>query len=75
MFDWLAYSEVKDVASCLPCFIFAKKPLGRFRGSVFTIEGFRYWKNVNDHTHCSFLIHLGNRPCSPLNNAIKYLTI
>jgi hypothetical protein len=28
MFDWLVYSEVKDVASCLPCFIFAKRQQG-----------------------------------------------
>jgi hypothetical protein len=71
MFDWLEYSEDKDAAYCLPCFLFAKKPIGRFGGSAFTIEGFRNWKKVNDGTHCSFLVHIGNEPCSPHNNAIK----
>jgi hypothetical protein len=71
MFDWLEYSEVKDAAYCLPCFLFAKKPTGRFGGSAFTIDGFRNWKKVNDGTHCSFLVHMGNGPCSPHNNAVK----
>jgi hypothetical protein len=71
MFDWLEYSEVKDAAYCLPCFLFAKKPTGRFGSSAFTIDGFRNWKKVNDGTHCSFLVHMGNGPCSPHNNAVK----
>jgi hypothetical protein len=75
MFDWLEYSEVKDVSSCLPYFIFAKKPIGWFGSNAFTIEGFRNWKRVNDSTHSSFWIYLGNGPCSPHNNAVKYLTI
>jgi hypothetical protein len=60
MFDRLEYSEDKDVAYCLPCFLFTKKPTGQFGGSAFTIEGFRNWKKVNDGTHSSFLIHIGN---------------
>ncbi|XP_059446621.1 uncharacterized protein LOC132178187 [Corylus avellana] len=71
MFDWLEYSEAKDAAYCLPYFLFAKRPTGRFGGSAFTIEGFRNWKKVNDGTHCSFLAHMGNGPCSPHNNAVK----
>ncbi|XP_059446513.1 uncharacterized protein LOC132178069 [Corylus avellana] len=71
MFDWLEYSEDKDAAYCLSCFLFAKKPMGRFRGSAFTIERFRNWKKVNEGTHCSFLVHMGNGPCSPYNNAVK----
>jgi hypothetical protein len=71
MFDWLEYSESKDVVYCLPCFLFAKKPTGRFGGSAFTIKGFRNWKKVNDGMHCSFLLHMGNESCSPHNNAVK----
>ena len=59
MFDWLEYSEDKYAAYCLPCLLFAKKPLGRFGGSTFTIEGICNLKKVNDGTNCSFLLHMG----------------
>jgi hypothetical protein len=72
MFDWLEYSSVKDVAYCLPCYIFSKKSTTRFRAHAFTIEGFRNWKKVNDGMRCAFLGHVGNGPCSPHNNVVKY---
>jgi hypothetical protein len=41
IFDWLEYSSVKDVAYCLPCYIFSKKSTSQFGGHAFTIERFR----------------------------------
>jgi hypothetical protein len=72
MFDWLEYSPVKDVAYCLPCYIFSKKLISQFGAHAFTIEGFRNWKKVNNDMRCAFLGHVGNEPCSPHNNAVKY---
>jgi hypothetical protein len=39
--------------------------------NAFTIEGFHNWKKVNDGIKCAFLVHMGNDPCSPHNNAVK----
>jgi hypothetical protein len=72
MFSWLEYSPTKDVAYCLPCYLFCKKPTGRFGANAFTIDGFCNWKKVNDGMNCAFLVHMGNRQCSPHNNAVKY---
>ena len=36
---WLEYSPSKDVAFCLPCFLF-DKPTGNSRSHVFTKDGF-----------------------------------
>jgi hypothetical protein len=72
IFDWLEYSPVKDVAYCLPCYIFSKKSTSRFGAHAFTIERFRNWKKVNDGMRCAFLGQVGNGPCSPHNNAVKY---
>jgi hypothetical protein len=71
MFNWLEYSPIKDAAYCLPCYLFGKKPTGRPGANAFTIEGFRNWKKVNDGIKCAFLVHMGNDPCSPHNNAVK----
>jgi hypothetical protein len=72
MFPWLEYSPTKDVAYCLPCYLFCEKPTRRFGANAFTIEGFRNWKKVNDDMNCAFLVHMGNWPCSPHNNTVKY---
>jgi hypothetical protein len=75
MFDWLEYSEVKDVAYCLPCFLFGKMPKWWFGGNTFTIEGFHNWKKVNNGMHFSFFILLGNGPCSLQSNIFDILHI
>ena len=46
-FDWIEYSESKDVAYCFYCFLF--KPMGgtqRFGHEVFTKTGFSDWKHA-----------------------------
>ena len=60
---WLEYSPSKDVAFCLPCFLFDKPP-GNSGSHVFTKDGFRNWKKVNDGNNCSFLNHMGKEPNS-----------
>jgi hypothetical protein len=51
---------------------FSMKALGRLGWDVFTIKGFRSWKNGHDGKNCTFLTHIGEDPCSPHNNAVKY---
>ena len=60
---WLEYSPSKDAAFCLPCFLF-DKPTGNSGSHVFTKDGFRNWKKVNDGNNCSFLNHMGKEPNS-----------
>ncbi|GJW35815.1 zinc finger MYM-type protein 1 [Tanacetum coccineum] len=43
-FWWLEYSETKDAAYCLPCYLFNKKPVGRVGSDRFTKQGFNKWK-------------------------------
>ncbi|XP_059456615.1 uncharacterized protein LOC132186648 [Corylus avellana] len=69
---WLEYSRSTDAAYCLPCYLFSMKALGRPGWDVFTIKGFRSWKKVHDEKNCAFLTHIGEDPCSPHNNAVKY---
>ncbi|XP_059448307.1 uncharacterized protein LOC132179584 [Corylus avellana] len=69
---WLEYSRSTDAAYCLPCYLFSTKALGRPGCDVFTIKGFRSWKKVHDGKNCAFLTHIGEDPCSPHNNAVKY---
>jgi hypothetical protein len=45
---WLEYSHSKDVAYYLPYYLFTMKVVGRPGWDVFTIKGFRNWKNVHD---------------------------
>jgi hypothetical protein len=71
-FSWLEYSGSKDAAYCLPCYLFSMKPLGRPGWDVFTIKGFRSWRKVHNGKNCAFLSHIGDDPCSPHNNAMKY---
>ena len=39
---------------------------------AFTFTRFRNWKKVNNGKNCAFLNHVGEDPCSPHNNAMKY---
>ncbi|XP_073061917.1 uncharacterized protein [Primulina eburnea] len=55
-FTWLEYSLVKNAAFCFPCFLFEYK---HPRNPAFTIDGFKYWKRVNDGDRCTFLMHIG----------------
>ena len=48
------------------------KALGLSGWDVFTIKGFRSWRKVHDGKNCAFLSHIGDVPCSPYNNAVKY---
>ena len=53
----------KDAAFCLSCFLFDKLT-GNSGSHVFTKDGFRNWKKVNDGNNCSFLNHMGKEPNS-----------
>ncbi|XP_073135836.1 uncharacterized protein [Henckelia pumila] len=68
-FTWLEYSPSKDAAFCFPCFLFEHK---NPRNSTFTIDGFKYWKRVNDGDRCTFFMHIGSNT-SPHNKAVEYL--
>ncbi|XP_073119045.1 uncharacterized protein [Henckelia pumila] len=68
-FTWLEYSPSKDAAFCFPCFLFEHK---NPRNSAFTIDGFKYWKRVNDGDRCAFFMHIGCNT-SPHNKAVEYL--
>ncbi|CAN0846519.1 Zinc finger MYM-type protein 1 [Linum grandiflorum] len=70
-FDWLEYSESKDAAYCLFCYLFAEKPSAKFRQDAFTSEGFRSWKKVKSGVNCSFRGHMGKGPNSIHNNAMR----
>jgi hypothetical protein len=59
-FSWLEYSPDTDRAYCLPCFLFSKKPIGKYRSETFTVKGFNNWKKVNEGKKCAFLKHIGN---------------
>nr|AWA44608.1 Os01g0293600 protein [Saccharum spontaneum] len=56
-FDWLEYSESKDAAYCLYCYLFFDlgKP-EKFGSSVFAKDGYTNWKkakdNLNQHSTC-----------------------
>ncbi|XP_075504412.1 uncharacterized protein LOC142541843 [Primulina tabacum] len=63
------YSPSKDAAFCFPCFLFEHK---HPRNPAFTIDGFKYWKRVNDGDRCAFLMHIGCNT-STHNNAVEYL--
>jgi hypothetical protein len=70
-FSWLEYSGSKDAAYCLPCYLFSMKLFGRLEWGVFTIKGFRSWRNVYNEKNCALLSHIGDDPCSPHNNVVK----
>ena len=64
-FDWIEYSESRDVAFCFYCFLF--KPIGiahRFGNEVFTKTGFSDWK----HGYKALPEHVGG-PNSDHNKA------
>ncbi|CAL1399656.1 unnamed protein product [Linum trigynum] len=39
-FPWVEYSESKDAAYCLPCYLFAEKPIAESGWDTFVNEGF-----------------------------------
>jgi hypothetical protein len=51
---------------------FSMKPLGCPGWDVFTIKGFRSQRKVHNGKYCAFLSHIGDDPCSPHNNVVKY---
>ncbi|GJW59593.1 zinc finger MYM-type protein 1-like protein [Tanacetum coccineum] len=59
-FRWLEYSETKDAAYCLPCYLFNKKPVGRVGSDRFTKPEFNKWKKLNGGNDCAFIIHVGS---------------
>jgi hypothetical protein len=56
----LEYSEDKQCAYCLFCFVSSNKENTRGSSHVFTVDGFNSWKRVNCGKHCAFLTHIGS---------------
>ncbi|KRH65473.1 hypothetical protein GLYMA_03G038400v4, partial [Glycine max] len=75
LYDWIDYSESKDLAFCLPCFLF--KNVSKYGGDHFVTEGFSDWKNSqrlanhatssNSHVDC---VHMSYALMNP-NQSIK----
>uniref|UniRef100_A0A0R0F360 TTF-type domain-containing protein n=1 Tax=Glycine max TaxID=3847 RepID=A0A0R0F360_SOYBN len=75
LYDWIDYSESKDLAFCLPCFLF--KNVSKYGGDHFVTEGFSDWKNSprlanhatssNSHVDC---VHMSYVLMNP-NQSIK----
>ncbi|GJS07649.1 zinc finger MYM-type protein 1-like protein [Tanacetum coccineum] len=70
-FWWLEYSETKDVAYCLPCYFFNKKPVRRVGSDRFTKQGFNKWKKVNYGNDCAFITHVGKTSASAHNFSVR----
>nr|KAJ0203947.1 hypothetical protein LSAT_V11C500278840 [Lactuca sativa] len=68
---WLEYSEKKDAAFFFLCFLFNKKPIGKFGSDTFTISGFNKWKKVNYGKDCAFIVHEGKTPASAHNFSVR----
>ena len=48
-FDWLEYSESKDAAYCLYCYLFFNSGKAKkFGSSIFAHQGYINWKNAKD---------------------------
>jgi len=59
-FDWLEYSESKDAAYCLYCYLFFNSGKAeKFGSSVFAHQGYTNWKNAKDtfHKHSASKAH------------------
>ncbi|XP_073273334.1 uncharacterized protein [Primulina huaijiensis] len=67
-FTCLEYSPSKDAAFCYLYFLFEHK---HPRNPAFAIDGFKYWKRVDDGDRCIFFMHIGCNT-SPHNNAVEY---
>jgi len=51
-FDWLEYSESKDAAYCLYCYLFFNSAKAeKFGSTVFAHQGYVNWKNAKDTFH------------------------
>lgn len=68
--DWLEYSPTKNLAYCLPCFLFIS-PSAHPWANTFNVNGFQAWKKVSNGENCSFLIHEGKCPNSSHKIAVK----
>jgi hypothetical protein len=70
LYEWIDYSESKDLAFCLPCFLF--KNVSKYGGDHFVGDGFGDWKNAhrlakhatscNSHIDC---VHMGYALMNP----------
>jgi hypothetical protein len=69
---WLEYSESKDAIFCLPCFVFAKKPIGRPGSNAFTGKCFNNRKKASDVMNSSLIGHVGKDPNSSHKIVVKY---
>ncbi|KAH1262735.1 Zinc finger MYM-type protein 1 [Glycine max] len=75
LYNWIDYSESKDLAFCLPCFLF--KNVSKYGGDHFVTKGFSDWKNSqrlanhatssNSHVDC---VHMSYALMNP-NQSIK----
>ncbi|XP_045797831.1 uncharacterized protein LOC123892019 [Trifolium pratense] len=73
LYDWIEYSESKDLAFCLPCFLF--KNVSKYGGDHFVGDGFGDWKNAhrlakhatscNSHIDC---VHMGYALMNPIQS-------
>lgn len=68
---WLEYSPLEDVAYCLPCYLFSKRPSECPELEIFIATGFRIWRKMNNGKNHAFLKHIGKDSCSPHNNTMK----
>jgi hypothetical protein len=67
----LEYSESNDAIFCHPCYIFAKKLIGRPRLDTFTVKGFKNWKKMSDGMNCPLMRHVETDPNSSHKIAVK----
>uniref|UniRef100_A0A0R0F758 TTF-type domain-containing protein n=1 Tax=Glycine max TaxID=3847 RepID=A0A0R0F758_SOYBN len=66
LYDWIDYSESKDLAFCLPCFLF--KNVSKYRGDHFVTEGLaNHATSSNSHVDC---VHMSYALMNP-NQSIK----
>jgi hypothetical protein len=68
---WLEYSPKKNAIFCHPCFIFAKKSIGRPGSDAFVVKCFSNWKKVNNKRSCPLMAHVGRCPNLPYKIAVK----
>ncbi|KAH6828604.1 hypothetical protein C2S53_006602 [Perilla frutescens var. hirtella] len=55
--DWLEYSPTKNVAYCLPCFLFVK-PSAHPWANAFNVDGFQNWKKRHDQLQSAQAIQI-----------------
>ena len=65
-YDWIEYSEKKDAAFCLYCYLFRDSIEGQGGNDAFVVDGFDTW-NKSDRLKD----HVGKSPNSFHNTAVK----